>query len=93
MDNGRADGRGSRVAECGVDVRRHRQPHAGDLDYPIAEFNDFKRTYPDSWDEARSTLANYDPMSGLASKVMLDASKGLLRCFQARRRFGEELLH
>ena len=49
----------------------------GGPDYPIAEFNDFKRTHPDSWDEARSTLANYDPMnlaSGVdASKVMLSA--------------------
>ena len=47
----------------------------GDPDYPIAEFNDFKRTYPGSWDEARSTLANYDPMN-LASEV--DASKVML---------------
>ena len=49
----------------------------GDPDYPIAEFNDFKRMYPDSWDEARSTLTNYDPMnlaSGVdARKVMLSA--------------------
>lgn len=50
---------------------------AGDPDYPLAEFNDFKRTYPDDWDEARATLANYDPMalvSGIdAEKVMLSA--------------------
>ena len=49
----------------------------GDPDYPIAEFNDFKRTHPNSWDEARSTLANYDPSSlanGVtAKKVMLSA--------------------
>lgn len=49
----------------------------GDPDYPIAEFNDFKRTHPGSWDEAKSTLANYDPMSLAgnvgASKVMLSA--------------------
>ena len=49
----------------------------GDPDYPLAEFNDFRRTYPDDWDEARATLANYDPMalSGdiNANKVMLSA--------------------
>ena len=49
----------------------------GDPDYPIAEFNDFKRTYPHDWDEARATLGNYDPMnlaSGVdATKVMLSA--------------------
>jgi cephalosporin-C deacetylase len=46
-------------------------------DYPIAEFNDFNRTHPDGWDEARSTLANFDPMAladGIdARKVMLSA--------------------
>ena len=36
---------------------------AGNPDYPLAEFNDFKRSYPDAWDEARATLANYDPMA------------------------------
>ncbi len=50
---------------------------AGDPDYPLAEFNDFRRTYPHDWDEARATLANYDPMalaSGTdATKVMLSA--------------------
>ena len=50
---------------------------SGGPDYPLAEFNDFKRTYPDGWDEARATLANYDPMmlaSGIdATKVMLSA--------------------
>ena len=50
---------------------------AGNPDYPIAEFNDFKRSNPDDWDEARATLANYDPMalaSGIdAGKVMLSA--------------------
>ncbi len=50
---------------------------AGDPDYPLAEFNDFKRIYPDAWDEARATLSNYDPMAlagGInANKVMLSA--------------------
>ena len=50
---------------------------AGNPDYPIAEFSDFKRSNPDDWDEARATLANYDPMalaSGIdAGKVMLSA--------------------
>ena len=50
---------------------------AGDPDYPLAEFNDFRRTYPGDWDEARGTLANYDPMAlagGIdANKVMLSA--------------------
>ena len=50
---------------------------SGDPDYPLAEFNDFKRTHPDHWNEAQATLANYDPMalaSGIdANKVMLSA--------------------
>ena len=50
---------------------------SGAPDYPLAEFNDFKRTYPDGWEEARATLANYDPMSLSSSidaeKVMLSA--------------------
>lgn len=49
----------------------------GDPDYPLAEFNDFRRLYPEDWEEARSTLGNYDPMalvSGIdAEKVMLSA--------------------
>ena len=49
----------------------------GAPDYPIAEFNDFKRSNPGDWDEARSTLANYDPMTlagGVdVKKVMLSA--------------------
>ncbi len=49
----------------------------GAPDYPIAELNDFKRSNPGDWDEARSTLANYDPMAiagGVdAKKVMLSA--------------------
>ena len=47
----------------------------GGPDYPLAEFNDFKRTYPHDWDEARATLGNYDPIN-LASGV--DATKVML---------------
>ena len=51
---------------------------AGDPDYPLAEFNDFRRSYPEDWDEARATLANYDPMAlvraaSTPEKVMLSA--------------------
>ena len=46
----------------------------GDPDYPLAEFNDFKRSHPESWDEARATLSNFDP-SELASSI--DANKVL----------------
>ncbi len=53
-----------------IDNRMTRQP-----DYPVAEFNDFKRTHPDDWEEARSTLSNFDPM-GLASRI--GASKIML---------------
>ena len=49
----------------------------GNPDYPVAEFNDFKRSNPESWDTAQATLANYDPMALAdcvdASKVMLSA--------------------
>ena len=48
---------------------------AGAPDYPLAEFNDFKRTHPDAWDKARATLANYDPMT-LAGEI--DAQKVML---------------
>ena len=46
----------------------------GDPDYPLAEFNDFKRSNPSAWDEARATLSNFDP-SELADDV--DANKVL----------------
>ena len=60
----------------------------GDPDYPIAEFNDFKRTYPRSWDEARATLANYDPMN-LASEV--DASKVMLSAGASEKSYYDKL--
>lgn len=47
---------------------------ASDPDYPLAEFNDFKRSHPESWGEAKATLTNFDP-SELASGV--DAKKVL----------------
>ena len=50
----------------------------GDPDYPIAEFNDFKRSHPNAWGEATATLANYDPLAHAgsidANKVMLSTS-------------------
>ena len=32
-------------------------------DYPLQEFNDFKRTHPSQWPQATETLALYDPVS------------------------------
>ena len=53
---------------------------ASDPDYPMAEFNDFKRSYPDAWEKARATLVNYDPMEladGIdAKKVLLSTGTG-----------------
>ncbi len=46
-------------------------------DYPLAEFNDFRRSNPDGWNEARSTLTNFDPMA-LAGQI--DAKKVLISC-------------
>ena len=57
-------------------------------DYPIAEFNDFKRTYPKSWNTARSTLANYDPMTLAAT---IDASKVMLSAGSSDRYYYEDL--
>ena len=45
---------------------------AGNPDYPLAEFNDFKRSNPSEWDTARATLSNFDPVE-LAGDV--DATK------------------
>ena len=53
---------------------------AGNPDYPIAEFNDFRRSNPDAWQEARATLANYDPMTLVsdvsAKKVLFSTGAG-----------------
>ncbi len=53
---------------------------AGDPDYPLAEFNDFKRSHPESWGEARATLTNFDPAelaSGIdANKVLFSTGAG-----------------
>lgn len=32
-------------------------------DYPLQEFNDFKRTHPSEWPQAEATLALYDPIT------------------------------
>ncbi len=52
----------------------------GDPDYPLAEFNDFKRSHPDSWDETRATLSNFDPSELAdnvnANKVLFSTSAG-----------------
>ena len=52
----------------------------GNPDYPIAEFNDFKRLNPSAWNEARATLANYDPVMLVsdvsAKKVLLSTGVG-----------------
>ena len=60
----------------------------GQPDYPVAEFNDFRRANPDDWDEARSTLSNFDPMA-LASRV--DATKVMLSAGSAERDYYDRL--
>ncbi len=49
----------------------------GTPDYPLAEFNDFKRSNLHDWDEARATLAHFDPMT-LAGRI--DAKRVLISC-------------
>ena len=61
---------------------------SGNPDYPVAEFNDFKRTHPDSWDEASRTLANYDPMT-LSQGI--DANKVLISCGASEKGYADEL--
>ena len=57
-------------------------------DYPLAEFNDFRRSNPEGWDEARSTLAHFDPMA-LAGQI--DAKKVLISCGGADEGYSESI--
>ncbi len=57
-------------------------------DYPTAEFNDFRRTYPESWDEALGTLANYDT-AALAGDI--DAAKVLISCGASDKDYADDL--
>ena len=61
---------------------------AGNPDYPLAEFNDFKRTYPDSWGEARETLKHFDPMESVG---LIDAKKILISCGASDKDYSDEL--
>ena len=61
---------------------------ASNPDYPVAEFNDFNRTHPDSWDEAQATLANYDPMAMAGG---IDAKKVLISCGASEKDYADEL--
>ncbi len=49
----------------------------GDPDYPLAEFNDFRRSQPDQWDEARATLRIYETTM-FAERI--DAKQVLISC-------------
>ncbi len=60
----------------------------GDPDYPLAEFNDFKRSHAESWDEARATLANFDPAE-LADGV--DANKVLFSTGAGEKAYYDQL--
>lgn len=61
---------------------------AGNPDYPLAEFNDFKRTYPDSWDQARETLRHFDPMQSVG---LIDAKNILISCGASDKDYSDEL--
>lgn len=61
---------------------------AGNPDYPLAEFNDFKRTHPDSWDQARETLKHFDPMESVG---LIDAKKVLISCGASDKDYSDEL--
>ena len=61
---------------------------AGNPDYPIAEFNDFKRSNPDSWNEALETLSNYDPME-LAGHI--DANNVMISCGAGDKEYTDRL--
>ena len=61
---------------------------AANPDYPLAELNDFRRTDPGAWDEARATLANFDAME-LADNV--DANKVLLSTGAGEKGYYEQL--
>ena len=61
---------------------------AGNPDYPLAEFNDFKRTYPDSWNQARETLRHFDPMESVG---LIDAKNILISCGASDKNYSDEL--
>lgn len=48
-------------------------------DYPLQEFNDFKRAYPAQWEQAAGTLSLYDPL-GFAPRVKAET---LVACIKA----------
>lgn len=61
---------------------------ANNPDYPLKEFNDFRRMHPDKWDAAEQVLANFDPMA-LAPQVQ--ATKVLIACGESEKEYAEQL--
>ena len=61
---------------------------ASNPDYPLKEFNDFKRCSPDDWEIAKSTLANFDP---LLSANEIEADSILISCAEGERVYSERL--
>ena len=59
----------------------------GDDEYPLQEHNDFQRSQPDSWDEARTTLGLFDPVTR-ASRINASA---LIACSNAEKAAAEAL--
>ena len=60
----------------------------GEPDYPVREFNDYKRTYPGKWDEAKELLANYDPKV-LAKNI--NTRKVMISCGPGEEQYVREL--
>ena len=54
----------------------------GNPDYPLKEFNDFKRSYPDKWETAKATLSNFDPKP---AAVRIETRTNLISCSAAER--------
>ena len=61
---------------------------ASNPDYPLKEFNDFKRCFPEKWEIAKETLKNFDPLS---SAIHIGADSILISCSQAERDYSQRL--
>lgn len=66
-----------------LDNRLSRNP-----DYPLKEFNDFKRSFPDKWETAKSTLQNFEP---LQSASQIKAESILISCSAAEQDYSQQL--
>lgn len=60
----------------------------GNPDYPLKEFNDFKRSFPDKWETAKATLTNFDAMSA-ASRIKAESI--LITCSAAEVEYSQQL--